>query len=185
MKTRMPLVPVLAALAAGFTLSSQAAESNGYIDFGKFSPPQSGGQFVEVNIRENLIGMVAKLASAQEPEVAELLGGLKRIRVNVIGLDDANRGEMGERVERLSQELDRGGWERIVTAQDSGQAVNVFLKTREQEAVEGIVVTVIQGGKEAVLINVVGDIRPEQISVLGDRFNIEPLKKVGRIIERS
>jgi len=63
--------------------------------------------------------------------------------------------------------------------------VNVFLKTREQEAVEGIVVTILQGGKEAVLINVVGDIRPEQIATLGERFNLEPLKQAGRAIGKS
>jgi hypothetical protein len=183
MKTSMPLG--LAALAVSLVLPLQAADSTGYVDFGKFSPPQSGGQFVEVNIRENLIAMVAKLAAAQEPEVAELVGGLKRIRVNVIGLDDANRDEIGDRVRSLSEELDRQGWERIVTAQTGTESVNVFLKTRDQEAVEGIVVTIVQGDKEAILVNVVGDIRPEQIAVLGERFDIEPLKKAGRVIGKS
>ncbi len=175
----------LALAALSLALPLQAADSTGYVDFGKFSPPRAGGQFVEVNIRDNLIGMVARLAAAQEPEVAELIGGLKRIRVNVIGLDDENRGEIGDRVSRLGIELDQRGWERIVTARNGTEEVNVFLKTREQEAVEGIVVTILQGGKEAVLINVVGDIRPEQIATLGERFNLEPLKQAGRAIGKS
>ena len=118
-------------------------------------------------------------------EVAELLGGLKRIRVNVIGLDDDNRGEIGDRVGKLSAELDEQGWERIVTARNGKDDVNVFLKMRDQEAVEGIVVTVLQGNSEAVFINVVGDIRPEQIATLGERFDIEPLKKAGLAIHKS
>jgi hypothetical protein len=183
MKTTFPLA--LAAAAFSLVLPLQAAESIGYVDFGKFSPPQSGGQFVEVNIRDNLIGMVARLAATQEPEVAELLGGLKRIRVNVIGLDDANRVEIEQRVEKIGEELDQKGWERIVTARSGTEDVNVFLKTREQEAVEGLVVTILQGDKEAILINVVGDIRPEQLATLGERFNVEPLKQAGRAIGKS
>src|SRR5213595_3736031 len=72
----------------------------GYIDFGKFSPPASGGEFVEVHIKSNLISMVARLAEKSEPEIAELLRGLHRVRVNVIGLDDGNRAEMETRVKK-------------------------------------------------------------------------------------
>jgi hypothetical protein len=175
----------LVAAAGCLVLPLHAADSTGYVDFGRFSPPKSGGQFVEVNIRDNLIGMVARLAAAQEPEVAELLGGLKRIRVNVIGLDDDNRSEIGDRVGKLATELSDQGWERIVTARTGKDDVNVFLKMRDQEAVEGIVVTILQDNSEAVLINVVGDIRPEQIATLGERFDIEPLKKAGRAIDKS
>jgi hypothetical protein len=173
------------ALAAVLVFPALAADSDGYVDFGKFVPSQSGAQFVEVNIGDNLIGIVAKLAATQEPEVAELLGGLKRIRVNVIGLDEANRDEIGDRMEKIGADLDRQGWERIVTARDAGELVNVFLKTRGQEAVEGIVVTILQDDKEAVLVNVVGDIRPEKIATLGERFNLEPLKQAGRAIHKS
>lgn len=183
MKTSLNLT--LAALALSLALPLQAADADGYVDFGKFSPAQSGGQFVEVNIGDNLIGIVTKLAATQEPEVAELLGGLKRIRVNVIGLDDANRGEISERVEEIGAALDRKGWERIVTVREGDELVNVFLKTRAQEAVEGIVVTILQGDKEAILVNVVGDIRPEKIAMLGERFNLEPLKQAGRAINGS
>jgi len=48
----------------------------GYVDFGKFSPPTSGGEFVEVHITSNLISMAARLAEKNEPEIAELLRGL-------------------------------------------------------------------------------------------------------------
>ena len=57
----------------------------GYVDFGKFSPPASGGEFVEVHIKSNLISMVARLVEKNEPDVAELIRGLQLIRDNVIG----------------------------------------------------------------------------------------------------
>lgn len=169
-----------AVLAAGLVLPARAAEpAGGQIDFGTFTPPASGGEFVEVHIRSNLISMAARLAEKAEPEIADLLRGLKTIRVNVIGLDDHNRADLEQRIKSIRGQLEAGGWERIVTAQQGREDVGVYLKTRGEEAVEGVVVTVLEGTKEAVLVNIVGDIRPEKLVTLGERFDIEPLKKLG------
>jgi len=151
----------------------------GYIDFGKFSPPEGGGQFVEVNIKGNLISMAARLAQREEPEIAELLRGLKLVRVNVIGLDQDNRAEIEDRVSGIRARLEKQGWESIVTARNGNDDVRVYLKTRGDEAVEGLVVTVLGKQGEAVLVNIVGDIQPEKVAVVGERFNIEPLKELG------
>jgi hypothetical protein len=171
------LIATLAALSPGSILAADAAE--GQIDFGKFTPSKSSGQFVEVNVQSNLISMVARLAESSEPEIASIIRGLKSVRVNVIGLGDDNRTEVQDRVQGIRKELTGKGWERIVAAQSESEDVGVFLKLRGDEAVEGIVVTVLQGQREAVLINIVGDIRPEKLSVIGERFNIEPLKRIG------
>ena len=173
-------------LAAFVGIGIQAENTPpGYVDFGKFSPPSSGGEFVEVHITSNLISMVARLAEKNEPEIAELLRGLHRVRVNVIGLDDGNRAEMETRVKKIRSDLDAQGWERIVTAQKKDEDVGVYLKTRGEEAVEGVVVTVIESNREAVFINIVGNIKPEKIAVIGERFNIEPLKKIGQAVEKK
>lgn len=176
----------LAALAA--TLCLRAADGQtgpGYVDFGKFAPPGGGGQFIEVHVKNNLIAMVARLAEKQEPEVAELLKGLEMVRVNVIGLKDSNRAEVKQRVGKIRAALDAQGWERVVTVQEANEDVGVYVKTRGSEAFEGVVVTVIDGDQEAVLVNVVGNIRPEQLSTLGERFDLEPLKKLGVPAKKS
>jgi hypothetical protein len=176
----------LAVLSTAISISVHAGnQPPGYVDFGKFSPPSSGGEFVEVHIKNNLISMVARLAEKEEPEVAELLRGLQLVRVNVIGLDDENRAEMEQRVKKIRSELDAQGWERIVTAQKKDEDVSVYVKTRGEEAVEGIVVTVLGGKGEAVLVNIVGDIKPEKIAVIGERLNIDPLKKIGQAVGKK
>lgn len=177
-----PLTLAVALVVATSLTPTLHAEDRpaGYFDLGAFNPPSNGGQFVEVNVKSQLINLAAKIAEKQEPEIAELLRNLKSVRVNVIGLDDANRGELSDRLRRIRADLDKQGWERVVTVQEKGQDVGVYLKHRGESAIEGIVVTVVDGTKEAVFVNVVGDIQPEKLSVLGERLGIDPLRKIGK-----
>jgi len=157
----------------------------GQVDFGKFSPPGSGGEFVEVNLSRSLISLAARLVEKEEPDVAHLLKDIQLVRVNVIGLNDENRGELEKRTQKIRKELDTKGWERIVTAQKDDQDVGVYLKTRNKDAVQGVVVLVMEGKKQAVFVNIVGDIKPEQLALLGEKLHIDPLKKAGRAVEKA
>jgi len=157
----------------------------GQVDFGKFSPPGSGGEFVEVNLSSSLISLAARLVEKEEPDVARLLKDIQLVRVNVIGLNDENRGELEKRTQKIRKELDTKGWERIVTAQKDDQDVGVYLKTRNKDAVQGVVVLVMEGKKQAVFVNIVGDIKPEQLALLGEKLHIDPLKKAGRAVEKA
>jgi hypothetical protein len=186
MRTLTRLVSTTAlALTCLSTQVFAADPSAGFVDFGKFTPPTGGGQFVEINVKSPLIGIAVRLTEKAEPEVADLLRGLESVRVNVIGVDDANRTELGERLIKIRTELESKGWERIVTVQEKGQEVGVYLKQRGSEAIEGVVVTVLESNKEAVLVNVVGDIRPEKLALLGEKLGIDPLKKVGEATKKK
>lgn len=177
MKTWLSSSLGTAALTVMLAAPARTAEpSTAQIDFGTFNPPASGGEFVEVHIRSNLIAMAARLAEKAEPQVAEVIRGLKLIRVNVVSLDDSNRAAVGDRIKAVRGQLDAQGWERIVTAQKQNEDVGVYLKTQGDEAIEGIVVTVVEGTREAVLVNIVGNLRPEKLALIGERFDIEPLK---------
>ena len=174
-----------AARAAGTSLSlCLAAEPGSPLDFGALTLPGSGGQCVEVRINRNLIAMASRLAERQEPEVAELLRGLESVHLSVVSLDDANREAALDRIASLRTGLDAHGWDRVVTVRQNQEDVQVFLKTRGEEAIEGVVVTVIERDREAILVNIVGDLRPEKIAVIGERLNLEPLKQIGRKLEK-
>ena len=114
-----------------------------------------------------------------------MLNGLELVRVTVIGLDDENRASLEKRMQTIRKELDAKGWERIVTAKKEDQDVGVFLKTRGKDAVQGLAVIVMEGNRQAVFVNIVGDIKPDQLSLLGDKLHLDPLKKVGRATEKS
>ncbi len=179
MRTPIRTITGVALLCAALTFPVIAETAPaGAIDFGKLTPAADGGQFVEVNIKGNLLDMAARLAAKEEPEIADLLKGIRSVRVNVVGLDDGNRAETQARIKAVRGELDTKGWERVVTVSEKDQDVGIYLKTRGQDAVEGLVVTVIENGKQAVLVNIVGDIRPEKLADLGENLGIEPLKNL-------
>jgi hypothetical protein len=155
----------------------------GQVDFGTFTAAQ-GEQFVEVNVTTSLISMATKFLEKDQPDVAQVLKGLQSVRVNVIGMSEANRAELETRVMDIRKQLESKGWERIVKVQEKGQDVGVYLKTQNKDTVQGVVVVVLDGNKEAVFVNVVGDIKPEQLSMLGEKFHIDPLKKIGAKIDK-
>jgi hypothetical protein len=186
MKRLLPFTVGTATLAVALCTAVCAEDlPPGQVDFGTFSPPKGGGEFVEVSLPSSLISLAGRLVEKDEPELAQVLNGLKRVRVNVIGLEDQNRAEIQQRAQKVRQELADKGWERIVTAQQKGQDVSVYLKMSEKGAVQGLVAVVMDGKQHAVFVNIVGDIKPEQVAMLGDKLNIDPLKKIGRKWEKK
>lgn len=176
----------VAILAGDLCLNARADASPGEVDFGRIGNPVQGGNYVEITLGRNLISLASRLVEKQKPEVGQLLRSVESIRVNVVGLTDENRSGAEKRVLAIRAQLDKQGWQRIVTVQQKGgEDVGIFIKARGDEALEGIVITVLDSKKqEAVLINVVGDIKPEQVAALGEALHIDPLKKAGSAIQK-
>ena len=186
MKRMISPLLALALLAGGSHFNLRAAPSPGEVDFGKFSRPGAGVNYVEINVKQNLLSLAARLVEKAEPEAAKLLRSIQLVRVNVLGLTDDNRGDMEKRAQDVRSHLEKQNWERTVTVQDKdGQDVGVYVKARGDEALEGLVVIVLDGKKqEAVFINIVGDIKPEQLAALGEAMHIDPLKKAGAAVKK-
>jgi len=180
MKRVMPWMIGTATLCAAAAVAFGAEQLlPGQVDFGSFSAPKGEGEFVEVNLPAGVITLAARLVEKDQPEVAKVLNGLKLVRVNVIGLDDENRAELQKRAQKVRKDLAGKAWERIVTAQQKDQDVSVYVKLGEKGEVQGLAAVVMDGKEHAVFANVVGNIKPEQLSMLGEKFHIDPLKELG------
>jgi hypothetical protein len=176
---------VLAVASLLFTASLGAADSPpGLVNFGKFTKP-TNGELVEINLNNDMIAMAMQLAGNGQPDLTEALGGLHSIRVNVVGLNDQNREEVTARMKAVRDQLDAGGWQPIVKVQEKKEDVGIYIKTRGKEAVEGVVITVLDGRKEAVFINVVGDIKMDKLAALGGKLNIGELKKAAEALMKQ
>ncbi len=174
------LLVAAAGLSAVLSVSTFAAEPEpGYIDVGQLMA-SSKGKFVEVNLSTGMLKFAAKLCARQEPEAAELIGNLKRIRVNVVSMDDSNRKDTVAQIDSIRKKLEAQGWTQMVTVreQDGGDNVDVHVKQRGDDVIEGLVVTVIDHNGEAVFVNIVGSISADQIAKVAENLNIEPLKKL-------
>ena len=169
-------------IAAGFVLAahglSAKAASAGSVDFGSFAAT-GAGQVVEVKLEPALIKFAAKVAAVNEPEAAALLRNIEHVRVNVVALDETNTAEATARIAAVRTQLESAGWAPTVSVRDpkKGDDVVVYIKTGADDCIEGIVVTVIEDKQQAVFVNVVGSIRPEQLAELGKRLDIDVLKR--------
>lgn len=173
---------LLAATTASLALTAAAFaadEDPGYVDIGELVP-STKGQFVEVNLSPALMKFAARLAKHHEPDAADIVGDIKRVRINVVGLDDANRAANIEKIESARAKLESQGWAKLVTVREAndGDNVAIFAKMKGDDSIEGLVVTVIDRKGEAVFVNIVGTINPEKIATLADKYDIEPLRHV-------
>lgn len=184
MKPSISYILGMSAFCLLANVSAAQERPPGYVDFGQIPPPGNGGEFVEVNVKSNLIAMVARLAEKADPEAAQLLRGLQHVRVNVIGLNQDSRPDIEKRIKAIRSDLVAKGWESVVTVQKDNEDISISLKTRGQEAIEGLVITVLHGSREAILVNIVGNIRPEKVAAVGERLNIEPLKRIVPPVEK-
>lgn len=180
MKTLLSPSLAIALISLAVSPALSGAEDPGFVDFGKFSAGPSS-KFVEVNVQSGLLKFAAKIAASHEPDAAELLKNIRHVRVNVVGLDEDNKATTLERIAAIRADLESKGWEKIVVAREPGksgdQDVAVYVKTND-EVILGLVVTVIEGKREAVLVNVVGQIRAEELARLGEKLDIKPLSKL-------
>jgi hypothetical protein len=178
--------------AAAFSALSLAALSAhgaapGYVDIGQFKPAD-GCQFVEVNLHAPLLKFASVFVDKEEPEVAALIRSIKHVRVNVVGYDESTRADTTDRVEGVRRELEAQGWTQMVTVKEPNDAehVVVFVKMADDDSIDGLVVTVMDSKKrEVVFVNLVGNIRPEQIATIGKRLNIDPLAKLTMKMDRK
>ena len=154
------------------------------VNFGKFTKP-TNGELVEINLSNDMISMALQLAGKGQPDFTEALSGLHSIRVNLVGLDDQNREEVIARMNHVRSQLDAAGWQPIVKVQEKKDDVGIYLKTRGKDAIYGVVVTVLEGRKQAVFINVAGDIKMDKLRLVLEELgfdNISTYIQSGNIV---
>ena len=185
MKSILRQTCVIAVASLLFTASLRAADSPpGLVNFGKFTKP-TNGEMVEINLNSDMIAMAMQVAGKGQPDLAEVLQGLHSIRVNVVALDDQNREAVTAQMKTVRGELDAGGWQPIVKVQEKKEDVGIYLKSRGKDAIEGVVITVLEARKQAVFINVAGDIKMDKLAALGDKLNVGALKKAAEALMKQ
>jgi hypothetical protein len=150
----------------------------GYIDFQAMEFFGAEYAKIEVNLNENMIKLVAQFVKDEDRDLYEMLIGLKLVRVEVYELTLEIEEKFINESSRAVKALDDGDWERIVRVREDDQRAYVYVKPSDNyDWIQGVVVLAMEDD-EAVFVNIVGDIKPEDISRLGDHFGVEELDSI-------
>jgi len=141
----------------------------GYVDFGELNG-MFGEPTVQIAVGASLLGLVGSLSASEDPETAEIFKRLKGVRVTVFETDALVDEAVGL-IKNVSSKLSSQGWESVVTVNSDDEQVRIFMMINDQQ-VEGITVMALDE-EEAVFVNVIGNIDPEELSKVMDDLNID------------
>lgn len=97
-----------------------------------------------------------------DPETEALLRGLDGVRIQIYEIvGEAAR--VASRMEGMSRKLQAGGWEQVMEVRSDNERVHMLMKVVDQR-ICGMTVLVSDGESEAVVINLMGELQPQQFA---------------------
>ena len=97
-----------------------------------------------------------------DPETRALLRSLDGVRIRIYEID-GDAGRVAQRINGMSSHLQQDGWEPVVLVREEDEQTHMLVRTVDGQ-IRGMTVLVSDGVSEAVVINLMGTIRPEQFS---------------------
>lgn len=150
----------------------------GYVDFGNLDDFKEAEETVEVFIRGPLLKFVSKATANEDPSLSKLLDDLLLIKVDVFSIEKTQTKDVKSIIKKVSKKLASKKWEKMVRVKEPNEHVEVFTLFDNDYQLNGLVVMAVEEGDEAVFVNIVGKIDPEQLGKLSSKFNIPKLDSV-------
>lgn len=95
-----------------------------------------------------------------DPETRDLLRSLNGVRIRIYEIDgDTSR--VAQRIFHMSEHLQADGWEPVLLVRELDEETHMLLRM-DNDHISGMIVLVSDGESEAVIVNLMGKIRPEQ-----------------------
>ncbi|MFT5296716.1 MAG: dUTPase [Colwellia sp.] len=154
--------------------ANDITQERGYVDFANLDS-EYGEPKVMVNLNKTMLGFISKM-NMSDPEASELISKLKAVRIQVYNMTDNDQPAL-DLIAKVSEDIKTKDWLPIVSVNEKDEKVRVFTKITD-DIMDGLVVMVINNSeerkeREAVFINIVGEIDPAQINKVTESLNID------------
>lgn len=147
----------------------------GYVDLSQVEAWFDDEPTIEVNIKGALLSLVSEASKYEDPDLADMLRRLQVIQVRGFDLRRADE-TLGSHSAALGRQLEADGWETVVRVRDDGEHVQMYLLATGESIHGMVVVATDRYEDEAIFVNIVGEIRPDQIGRIGRKFNLGVLE---------
>lgn len=175
---RRLLVPALVCIGMipiAMAADNGVADHPGYVDFSALTSIANIEPNVEVSLKAPLLNMLTNLIRSEDEEAANFISKLLQVTVNVFESNAIDVDEIADSMNVIADDLDQQGWERVVRIREDPEHVDIYFRLSDDaDVIYGIAIMVAEPG-DTVLVNIVGDISTDDISALGQRFNIDEL----------
>ena len=114
---------------------------------------------ISLSIGPALLHFAAKHVD-DDPEVQALLRSLDGVRIRIYEVD-GDAGRVAARMQNMSANLQADGWEPVMLVRQEDEQAHMLMRMVDGR-ICGMTVLVMDGNSEAVVVNLMGDIQPEQ-----------------------
>jgi len=177
MRKTLILATLLLVLTAAAGRAQKLTDQPGYVPVEQLDLFPRDKLSVEINIEGALMSLIAAGARSEDPEFSSVIAGLKAITVRAVPLKDVDEASVRGKIGRTIRWLEDRGWKSTLRVRDEGEEVYIYLKETDGK-IAGLTLLTFDPGDEAVVINIVGRIDPEQIGRLSQRLDIQYLDKI-------
>ncbi len=154
---------------AGLALASTTGLAQGSFDFTRV-PGLAAEPTVQIDLPAEMIRFMTAAVDESDPGAAKVLEGIRGVRVLVYE-DLEETAPVLETIEEATRMLESEGWQRMVYINDGDDKVRLYVKLGDQQ-LAGMTVMVLDGGGEAVFVNVDGTINPATLGQLASSFGM-------------
>lgn len=157
------------------TFAQDVQDEAGYVELQNIVAEIGVEPDKEINIHGPMLRLVTAAARRDDPDLAEFLGSVRGIFVRSFSMETVGMDEISHQVTRLSDDLVADGWEVFLKFQDRDENVWMFVRVVDDEIGGVVLVSIDRMKNKSVFLNIVGEIDPEQLSSIGDKFGIDGL----------
>lgn len=177
MKRLISSFVIMFLITAGF-LSAQPdgnlEKEPGYFYFGNLSGLDDSESYKEINIGQDLFKLISQMDDDKDPEFRELLNNIqiKLLTAQAFKTSPNNLEKVRAKVKECDDKLVKDKWTRIVQVTGKSEGLNVYVKSKNEKEIYGVVVTVFNKESESAFINIIGNIDLGSLGKLSKRFNL-------------